>query len=174
MTLTPFLDAPLMIQLHVVAALGAITLGPLAMLRRSRDRWHKVLGRAWVGAMATVALSSFLINEGQMFGPFSVIHLLSVLTLWGLWQAVAAARAGRIAEHRAGMLALYVWALGVAGLFTLLPGRRMNLMLFPEAPLAGFLGAAAAFVLAGAVLWGMPGLRKRSTGGGTERGTEGA
>jgi uncharacterized membrane protein len=151
MSLTPILTAPFVIQLHVLAALCAIVLGPLAMLRKSRDIWHKRLGRAWVTAMLVTALSSFLINEGRLLGPFSLIHLLSILTLLGLWDIVAHARAGRIAAHRRAALGLYAWALGVAGVFTLLPGRRMSQVLFPAAPLTGFLATAASLVLLG--LW---------------------
>lgn len=147
MTLTPILTAPIVIQLHVLAALCAMVLGPLAMLRQSRDIWHKRLGRAWVAAMLVTALSSFLIHEGRLLGPFSPIHLLSGLTLWGLWQIVADARAGRIAAHRTGAISLYVWALGVAGLFTLLPGRRMNEALFSAAPWTGFATTAAGLIL---------------------------
>jgi uncharacterized membrane protein len=137
------------------------------MLRRRRERWHKGLGRVWVGARAAVVLSSFLIHEGRMLGKFSVIHLLSVFTLWGLWQAVSAARAGHFAAHRAGMLALYVRAPGVAGVFTLLPGRRLSAVLDPDAPLAGFLGAAA-LVAAGIVLRVVPRPAETGCGLGSE------
>jgi len=151
MTLLPLLNAPLIVQLHVAAALAALVLGPMAILRRSRDIWHRRLGRIWVAAMATTALSSLAIHEARQIGPFSVIHLLSVFTLWQLWQAVRHARAGRIAAHRGAMLGLYVYAIGVAGLFTLLPGRRMSLALFPGAPWAGF--AMLATVLAAGLVW---------------------
>jgi uncharacterized membrane protein len=148
MTLTPLLTASPFIQLHVICALLAVALGPMALLRRSRDIWHRRLGRAWVAAMVGTALSSFLIKEGQLIGPFSLIHLLSILTLWGLWDGVLHARAGRIAEHRTAMLSLYIYAIGIAGLFTLLPGRRMSQTLFPAAPWTGFWICAALLVLA--------------------------
>lgn len=151
MTLSPLLNAPPIIQLHVVAVCLAVILGPLAMLRRSRDIWHKVLGRAWVLAMGLTALSSFFIAEARTLGPFSPIHILSVLTLVGLWQAVALARAGRIAEHRKAMLSLFTNAIGIAGLFTLLPGRRISDTLFPATPWAGFIGAA--LLLVAVMLW---------------------
>ena len=148
MTLTPLLDAPLVIQIHVIAACAAVLLGPLAMLRRNRDIWHKRLGRTWVLAMVVTALSSFAINEIRMLGPFSVIHALSVLTLIGLWQAVAHARRGQIAAHRKQVLGLYTYAIGIAGLFTLLPGRRMSEVLFPASPWTGFWTIAALLSLA--------------------------
>lgn len=158
MTLAPILSASPVIQVHVICAILAVLLGPLALLRRSRDRWHRRLGQAWVAAMAGTALSSFWINEARMLGPFSVIHLLSVATLWGLWEGVAAARAGRIAQHRVIMLRLYGFAILVAGTFTLMPGRRMSETLFPGAPMAGFVAVAAVAALGLWLIWrGPPG-----------------
>lgn len=161
-TLAPLMDAPPVIQVHVVCALLALVLGPLALMRRSRDRWHRLLGRVWVAVIAGTALTSFFINEARLVGPFSVIHVLSVITLAGLWQGVAAARAGRIAEHRVVMLRLYSFAILVAGTFTLMPGRRMSLTLFPEAPVAGFVAAAGMAALGGWLLWRGPRKAARS------------
>jgi uncharacterized membrane protein len=121
MTFDPLLAAPAIVQLHVAGALAALVVGPLAWARRQRDIWHKGLGRLWVGTMAVVALSSFGIHDARVIGPFSPIHLLSVLVLWSLWQGVAAARAGQRADHAQTMRALYVWGLVVPGVFTLLP-----------------------------------------------------
>lgn len=149
--LAPLLAAPPIIQVHVVLALAAVLLGPAALLRRSRDAWHRRLGQAWVAAMAGTALSSFFITEIRSFGPFSMIHILSVLTLFGLWEGVGHARAGRIADHRRAMLTVFSGAVGIAGLFTLLPGRRMSETLFPAAPWAGFV-ATAVVVFAGLAL----------------------
>lgn len=139
MTLSPLLTAPIAVQIHVGAALCAIVLGPLALWRRSRDRWHKHLGYAWVTAMAMTALSSFGISDAPIVGPFSPIHALSAFTVWGLWQGVNAARQRRIAQHQTEMRRLYFCAIGVAGLFTFLPGRRMNMVFFANAPMPGFI-----------------------------------
>lgn len=138
MTLEPILTASPQIQIHVVAALVSIILGPFALLRVSRDKWHKRAGYVWVIAMLTTAISSFFILEGRLIGPFSPIHGLSIFTLWSLWQAIRLVRAGNIAAHRATMRSLYFWAMGVAGMFTFLPGRRMNSMLFGDTPEIGF------------------------------------
>lgn len=126
MTLYPLIHAPLVIQIHVLCAICAVTVGPMALLRRSRDRWHRALGYVWVVAMFGTALSSFWISEDPMIGPFGPIHVLSILTIFGLWQGVSAARARNIPAHKGHMQNLYFWALGVAGVFTFLPGRRMN------------------------------------------------
>lgn len=149
MTADPFLSAPLVVQFHIVMAVLAVVIGPVAVFRRSRDRWHKAAGRLWVGLMLGVALSSLWINEGRVWGPFSPIHLLSALTLWGLWVGLGHIRAGRVAAHGRAMQALYAQSLLIAGAFTFLPGRRMNAMFFGAAPQLGFaimLGLALAVV----------------------------
>lgn len=153
MTLTPLLSAPFEIQFHVLCAIASIILGPIALLRRSRDRWHRRVGKIWVAAMGLTALSSFAISDSPMFGPFSIIHGLSVLTLWGLWQGVGHARAGQIAAHRKEMKGLYFWAMGVAGLFTFLPGRRMNEVVSAANPELGFI--IAAIVIGSLLTWYM-------------------
>jgi len=83
------------------------------------------MGRAWVTAMAVVALSSFAIFEIRLLGPFSPIHLLSLFTLVQLGVAVRAARRGDIALHRRVMKGLVFGVLMLAGAFTFLPGRIM-------------------------------------------------
>jgi len=150
-SLAPLLDAPLEIQLHVVCAISAVILGPITLLRRSRDRWHKVLGYSWVVAMFLTAATSFAILDRPMIGPFSIIHGLSALTLWGLWDGVAAARAKDIRRHQAEMRNLYFWAMGVAGLFTFLPGRRMNQVFFSANPEIGFV--AVAITIGSLLVW---------------------
>ena len=158
MTLTPLLIAPFAVQLHVMAAICAIVLGPMVLWRRSRDRWHKGLGYAWVIAMAVTALSSFAISHDPMLGPFSLIHALSVFTLLGLWKGINAARQRRIKAHQQEMRGLYFWAMGVAGLFTFLPGRRMNIVFFEEMPVAGF--ALMAVLIGSGLIWYMLARRK--------------
>lgn len=142
MTLIPILNAPFIVQLHVLAAVCAVVLGPLTLWRRSRDRWHKRLGYAWVFAMLVTAVSSFGIMDIRIIRPFSPIHAISVFTIYSLWQGITAARQGRIAAHRQTMQSLYFWAMGVAGLFTFLPGRIMNDMFFAAIPLPGFIALA--------------------------------
>lgn len=136
MTLDPLLDAPLVIQAHVLAAIPALMLGPVALWRRRRDGLHRAIGRIWVLSMAALAVTGLLIpSEGlALIGPFGPIHALSFLTLWGLWEGVAHARAGRIAAHRAQMRWMYLGALAVAGAFTFMPGRRLNAVLFQDTP----------------------------------------
>jgi uncharacterized membrane protein len=150
MTLAPLLDAPAVVQIHVAAALLSVAIGPVAIFRRSRDIVHRVAGRIWVVTMAVTAGSSFLIHEDPMFGPFSIIHVLSVITLLGLAAALRAIRAGDVARHGATMRALYAQALLLAGAFTFYPGRRMSEAFFPDRP---WIGLAAMLALALSAVW---------------------
>ena len=151
-TLAPLMDAAPVVQIHAVSALLALVLGPVALFRRRRDRGHRVVGYTWIAAMAVTALSSFWINGMALIGPFGPIHLLSVLTLVTLTLGLRAARQRRIAAHRQMMQALYLWALGVAGLFTLLPGRVMHRVVFGADSPLGFAVLALA-VLGALALW---------------------
>jgi uncharacterized membrane protein len=84
-----------------------------------------MMGWTWVLMMAAVALTSFWINELRLVGPFSPIHLLSVVTLVTLISSVTAARHHDIKKHKRQMRTLVFGALIIAGGFTFLPGRLM-------------------------------------------------
>lgn len=154
MTLEPFLDASLWIRLHALCAAPAVLLGPVALYRRGRDAIHRWVGRIWVASMAALAASGLLIpsHDFALVGPFGPIHVLSLVTLASLALGVADARAGRFAAHGARMRAVFFGALGLAGLFTLVPGRTLNRMAFPDAPEAGW-AAIGLIGTALALLW---------------------
>lgn len=144
----PVTTAPLSVQVHVVSALAALVLTPVQFWRPGGRALHKQIGYMWVAAMALTSLSSFWIAEIRLLGPFSPIHLLSCFVLCTLVISVAAARRGNIYAHRRWLESCAFWGLGVAGLFTLLPGRRMSETVFAGAEWLGF---AAASVLLCAV-----------------------
>lgn len=81
-------------------------------------------------AMALAAVSSFFIHTIRMFGPFSALHLLSIITLVALVYAYRAARRGDIDSHRRTVVSLVVFGLIGAGLFTFMPGRILHEVLF--------------------------------------------
>ncbi|MFA3917451.1 DUF2306 domain-containing protein [Ruegeria hyattellae] len=153
MTLDPILNAPFAIQLHVCAAIPATVLGPLAIYRSKRDLLHKCTGYAWISAMAVMALSSFFISGWRVIGPFGPIHLISIFVLQGLISGLSDARAARIAAHKATMQSIYWWGIGLAGLLTLMPGRRLNDALFGTHPETGYLVVAAGLLLLTARWW---------------------
>jgi uncharacterized membrane protein len=130
MNLAPLLAAPLVIQIHAFAALGAFALGALQLAAPKGTIPHRTVGWIWAGLMLAVVLSSFFIHTIRMWGPFSPIHLLSIFTLAMLPLAVWRARQHDVRKHRRAMLGLFVGALVIAGIFTFLPGRIMHAVMF--------------------------------------------
>ena len=131
MSLDPLLEAELSIQIHALGAIAAFVIGAFILWRRKGTRLHKALGRVWIGLMLVVATSALFINEIRMIGPFSPIHIFSILVYAGIAQALWAIRVKRdVAAHRASMQGVYLGSLMLAGAFTLLPGRRMHEVLF--------------------------------------------
>ncbi|MGK0342584.1 MAG: putative membrane protein [Candidatus Azotimanducaceae bacterium] len=61
-----------------------------------------------------------------VFSHFGYIHLLVLLVFYSVPTAFFAARQGNVKKHRNSMIGLYVGALVVAGLFTLMPGRLLH------------------------------------------------
>jgi uncharacterized membrane protein len=128
MTFAPLATASPIIQIHVLAALSALTAGIAVMASRKGTSLHRRIGWFFVPAMAIVALSSLFITRD---GHFSAIHLLTLLTLVTLPQAVIARRRGNIRAHKSAMIGLFA-GLAIAGAFTLLPGRLMNQVTFGQ------------------------------------------
>ena len=130
MTLAPLLSAAPVIQAHALFAFAAIALGAVQLLAPKGTLPHRSVGWAWALLMMLVAGTSLFIHTIRLWGPWSPIHLLSLFTLLivpvGVWRA----RAHDVAGHRQTMAWTFVLALGVAGLFTLAPGRIMSKVLF--------------------------------------------
>lgn len=130
MTLDPLLAATWPIIVHTMTALGAFVLGIVQLAAPKGTVPHRIVGWAWVALMAVTAASSFLIHEVRQVGLFSWIHILSVVTLASLPAGVLAARRGDIRSHKFTMLSLFCFALVVAGVFTLMPGRILHAVVF--------------------------------------------
>lgn len=123
MTLDPLLSASPSVQVHTLAAVAAFGLGAVQLSKVGGGRSHKLRGYVWVLLMGVIAASSLFIHEIRLWGQWSPIHLLSLHVLATLPFAVQAARAGDFARHRRYMRSMFIGALVVAGVFTLLPGR---------------------------------------------------
>ena len=130
MTLAPLLNANLAIQFHVSAVSIAVVLTPIQLLLQRGSAAHRLIGRIWIFAMALTALSSFFISSIWLLGPFSPLHILSLVTLLSLLNAYRAGRRGDVENHRWTVLSLVFFALFGAGIFTLLPGRIMHNVIF--------------------------------------------
>ena len=71
MDITPLMNAPLIVQAHVICAVIALGIVPVMLLRRKGDRLHKIIGRVWASAMGLTAIMSFGIMGIRLIGPFS-------------------------------------------------------------------------------------------------------
>ena len=130
MSLQPLMSAAPAIQLHAAAALLALGLGIVQLLRPKGRGLHRGIGYLWATCMMTAAASSFWIHGIDQWRGFSLIHLLSINTMVSLPTVVWAARRGDIARHRAGMKMVFWTGLVLPGLLTLLPGRLISRAVF--------------------------------------------
>jgi uncharacterized membrane protein len=130
MTLAPLLHASPAIQIHAFAAMAAFVLGVVQFAAPKGTLPHRTIGFIWVALMAVVAVSSAWVHQIKLWGPWSPIHLLSILTLVLLPIAVWRAHVHDVLRHRNAMLGLFLGALVVAGLFTFVPGRIMHAIAF--------------------------------------------
>ncbi|RJT36079.1 DUF2306 domain-containing protein [Mesorhizobium waimense] len=132
MSLGPLLAAPPPIPWHAFAAFAALVTGATQLALPKGTTRHRVVGFVWAALMLVIAISSFWIQQIRLFGRFSPIHLLSILLLVTVPLAVWHAHNHRVEKHRRVMIALYVFALIGAGVFTLLPGRIMHAVVFDQ------------------------------------------
>jgi len=130
MTLAPLLQASPAIQLHAFAAMTAFALGVVQLSAPKGTLPHRTVAWIWVTLMLAVSISAFFIHQIRMWGPWSPIHLLAIFTLITLPIAVWNAHRHRVPQHRNAMIAIFLGALVVAGLFTLVPGRIMHAVVF--------------------------------------------
>ena len=130
MSLASLLNAEPAIQLHAFTAIAAFALGAVQLSAPKGTLPHRTAGWIWVALMVVVAVSSFFIHDLRIWDAWSPIHLLSVFTLAMLPLAVMHARRHRVDRHRRAMIAIFVGALVIAGLFTLAPGRIMHAVVF--------------------------------------------
>jgi uncharacterized membrane protein len=126
MSLTPLLSAAPVVQLHAFAAMAAFGLGVVQLSAPKGTLPHRTLGWIWVLLLLTISGSSFFIHGIRLWGPWSPIHLLSVLAPIMLLLGVLAARGHRVRAHRITMTSIFAGALVLAGIFTFVPGRLMH------------------------------------------------
>ena len=120
---------PWMVWAHLLTVLTAVVLTPVMLLRKRGDRPHRVLGWIWASALFLTAAISFevrVINPGR----FSLIHLLSLLTVVQVPLIVLYARRHDWKRHRSAVRGMVTGALLVAGFFTFPFGRMMGAWLF--------------------------------------------
>lgn len=139
-----------LLMLHVVAALFALSLGPLNLIRRRRDRTHRLVGRTWAAAMAVTAVTSFGVQEP--FWALSGLHALSAWTLVSVTLGVLAIRRGDVRAHRANMVGSYL-GLWAAFLFAALVPTRTLTQVTAAAPLSAAVAVGVVLLAVAATWW---------------------
>ena len=132
MSLSPLLQAPLLVQAHVAFGLVALALGALRVAWPHAERTDRVLGWSFLGALLATAGTAALLSRPpgtpDMFG-LTVGHLFILATGAGVIAALWAARRRDRLGWRNILTALFAGVLVMAGLFELTPGRLLNTVL---------------------------------------------
>lgn len=133
-TFTHLLHHKPVVFIHLFSALGALMLGVWMLIGRKGSTLHRRLGWTWVALMASATVTSMFIRDTGMLNVagFTPIHLLTVLTAFGLYGGIRAIRRGQVAQHKGRMTSLFWGACVIAGAFTLLPGRFLGQWLWRD------------------------------------------
>jgi len=126
LNLSYLISQPNPVPSHALIACGALVLGAWQLYAKKGNRTHKYIGYLWVSLMLYVSISSFWIHSIQTVGFFSLIHVLSCLTIWILYKAIRAAQQKNISKHQRMLKLLYLLGLVITGLLTFLPNRAMH------------------------------------------------
>ncbi|GJL94370.1 MAG: membrane protein [Hyphococcus sp.] len=137
MSLQPLLEAPWIIQVHAFGAMAAFLLGVIQFAAPKGTLPHKSLGVVWILLMTSIAVSSIFIRPAfypglpmtQWFGP---IHLLTLLTFWGIAQGAYFLIKGgpTLKAHKGPFIGIFIGGLVIAGGLAFLPGRIMHAVAF--------------------------------------------
>ena len=99
---------PLVVYVHFIAALAAMAIGAVQLVRPKGTAGHRVIGWTWAALMMVVALSSLWIPA---FLAFTWIHLFTLFVMVTLPLALYRAHRGEVAGHAKGMRGIYVGGL---------------------------------------------------------------
>ena len=125
-----------LVYAHAALALLAVPLGLYIFINKKGTKQHRILGRTWATVLVIVSLTAVFIQTIKQ-GQYSLIHLLIPWTLgsliYSIWN-IKKFKKTKIERykyaHMYSMTGVYVGALLVAGLFTLMPGRFFHQIIF--------------------------------------------
>ena len=129
MNWSAFTEAPLIIQIHWIAAVIALGFGIAMLVRPKGTTSHKRIGRGFIILMLITAFTAFFIREINR-GSFSWIHIFIPVTVFASWEAIHYIRKGNVKRHKRAVFGMFFGALLIPGLLTFLPGRRMWMLFF--------------------------------------------
>jgi uncharacterized membrane protein len=119
-----FLAEPIIVQAHVLGAVGALALGGVLLAWRKGRVFHRVFGWLWVLLVGGATLASaFIMNPDT--GTYSWIHTMTFVTGIALPAAVYFAKRGNVVWHRRMTLFLYVAIVAGAAVLAFIPDRLM-------------------------------------------------
>jgi uncharacterized membrane protein len=141
-----------LIATHAFAALTSLVLGGWQLFFSVKGNpAHRLVGRVWVGLMLYVSVTSFWIREIR-HGQFSLLHILSIVTIVTVILGIVDARRGNLRSHVGNMRGSWI-GLCVAGGFALgVPERdipRLVLADPKQAVTAALLVVATVVVIVG-------------------------
>ena len=122
-----------LMNLHLLTVVPCIFLGAYGLLGKKGTPIHKRLGKFYMLLMLFTAVVTLFMPAdvgGRFLNHFGWIHLFSFLTLWTVPTAYSAIRRGKVKSHQRKMILLYIGAIGIAGGFTLAPGRYLHELFF--------------------------------------------
>ena len=141
-----------LIATHAFAALTSLLLGGWQLFFSAKgSQVHRIVGRIWVAAMYYVAVTSFWIQEIQP-GHFSLLHILSIVTIVTVPIGLVSAMRGNIPAHLGNMTGNWIGLCFAFVFAVVIPERHIPQFVLTE-PL-GAVGAAIAVVVTSiALVW---------------------
>lgn len=127
------MDYQALMYFHLITVVPCIFLGAYGLLGKKGTPIHKTLGKIYMILMLiTGTITVFMPADvgGRFLNHFGWIHLFSFLTLWTVPTAYLAIKNGKVKKHQRRMILLYIGAIGIAGGFTLAPGRYLHELFF--------------------------------------------
>jgi uncharacterized membrane protein len=111
------------LQLHLMAIIPALLLGPFVLFRERGDRLHKVLGRIWAILMLVGCLLSFGVTYN---GSYSWLHGLAIFTIYQIIRGLRAIRLKNLRVHKRAMVGSYLGSVAAFLSAAVLPNRIIN------------------------------------------------
>ena len=129
MNIDAFAAAPVVIQVHALAAMGALAVGLGIYALPKGQLKHRIMGMTCAVLLLVTVGTAFFIRTSEA-GTMSWIHGFIPLTLFGLLGVGMGVWRGNFIRHKHAARGVIFGALLVPGLFTLMPGRLLHRVAF--------------------------------------------
>lgn len=113
----------ILLQLHLIAIVPALLLGPFVLFRERGDRLHKVLGKIWSVLMLVGCLLSFGITYN---GSYSWLHGLAFFSIYQKIKGLRAIRLKNVRVHKRAMVGSYLGSVAAFLSAAVIPNRMIN------------------------------------------------